>query len=296
MSGAAALRTPGVADANPAWLIAFAGFALMYLPVYWSAAHGIWQTDENGHGPLILAVIVWLFWTLRQPIARVPSRPAPIAGWTLFVSGLLVYVVGRAFEISSLEFGSHVFVVAGALLLMKGMPALRAAWFAVAYLVFLVPLPATLVDAVTGPLKQWISVIVQNMLFWVGYPISNSGVILTIGQYQLMVADACSGLNSMFSLSALGTLFMYLMNRQSRWHNAVMLASILPIAFAANIVRVITLVLVTYHLGDEAGQGFLHGAAGMALMIVALFIFFVLDAALASLLGTRAPRGAAPAR
>ena len=104
-------------------------------------------------------------------------------------------------------------------------------------------MPGILVDAVTGPLKQWISVIVVELLYDVGYPISRNGVILTIGQYQMLVADACSGLHSMYSLSALGTLFMYIMARRSKLHNVIMLASILPIAFAANIVRVIALVL-----------------------------------------------------
>ena len=129
-----------------------------------------------------------------------------------------------------------------------------------------------------------------------GYPIANTGVVLSIGQYQLMVADACSGLNSMFSLMALGTLFMYLAARKSVTHNAVMLASILPVAFASNIVRVIFLVLLTYHFGDEAGQGFLHGAAGIALLTVALFLLMLLDAALASLLPRIAPAHAVPSR
>ena len=109
-------------------------------------------------------------------------------------------------------------------------------------------------------------------------------MILSIGPYQLQVADACSGLNSMFSLSALGTLFMYMMGRKRNLHYAIMLASILPVAFAANIIRVSTLVLVTYHLGDEAGQGFLHGAAGMVLVLVALMFFFLLDQVLDKLI------------
>jgi exosortase len=146
------------------------------------------------------------------------------------------------------------------------------------------------VDSITGPLKHWISVIVVELLYNVGYPISRNGVVLTIGQYQMLVADACSGLHSMYSLSALGTLFMYIMRRPSRSHNIIMLVSILPIAFLANMVRVIALVLITYHLGDEAGQGFLHGAAGMVLMLVALAFFFLLDALLARLLRTRALR------
>ena len=180
--------------------------------------------------------------------------------------------------------------MAALLLLLSGPGELRAAWFPVLYLIFLAPLPGSLVDAVTQPLKHWISVIVVESLHAVGYPIARSGVMITIGQYQLLVADACSGLHSMFSLAALGTLFMYVMDRPSRLHNAIMVATIVPIAFAANIVRVIVLVLVTYHLGDEAGQGFLHGAAGIVLMVVALLLFFAVDSALHVLLKrTRKP-------
>lgn len=274
----AAMEPPAIGRAALVpWFVALAGFAAMYLPIYWWAANGIWQTDDHGHGPIILAVIVWLFWTLRHELLAAAADPSPTLGWPLFVFGLLVYVVGRAFGISILELGSQMIVVAGALLLMKGKRALRIVWFPVLYFIFMVPLPSMLVDAVTGPLKQWISSIVETILFAVGYPIARTGVIISIGQYQLQVADACSGLHSMFSLSALGTLFMYIMGRKSRLHNAVMLASILPIAFVANVVRVMVLVLVTYHLGDEAGQGFLHGTAGMVLMVAALLFFFLLD-------------------
>ena len=283
-------------SAPRALLIALAGYAVMYLPVYWWAAGSIWQSDDHAHGAIVLAVVIWLFWTLRGAIADAETRPARWLGSLSFGFGLLMYIVGRVFSISIFEMASQIFVISGALLLLKGPAALRVAWFPIFYLIFMIPLPGVLVDAITGPLKQWISSIVQSMLFAVGYPISNSGVILTIGQFQLMVADACSGLNSMFSLSALGTLFMYVMKRKSVLHNAIMLASILPIAFAANIVRVTLLVLLTYHFGDEAGQGFLHGAAGMALMLVALLIFFVLDAVIASAMRWRASAVAQSAR
>jgi exosortase B len=273
--------------AAQAWLIALAGYAVMYLPIYWQAAGGIWQSDEHAHGAIVLVVVLWLFWTLRGAIASAPSRPRPLSGSLLFGLGLLLYVAGRAFGISIFEMASQIFVIAGGLLLLKGGAALRAAWFPIFYLIFMIPLPGLLVDAITGPLKQWISTIVVSVLYAVGYPIAQSGVVISIGQYQLLVADACSGLHSMFSLTALGTLFMYIMGRKSRLHNGIMLVSILPIAFVSNIVRVIALVLVTYHLGDEAGQGFLHGAAGMVLMLVALAAFFALDSLLAAVLRHR---------
>lgn len=274
--------------ANMAWFVAIGGFAAMYLPVYWAAAHGIWQTDDNAHGALILAVLAWLFWGLRHKIDASEHAPARVAGTLLFGAGLLVYFVGRAADVLMLAIASQPLIVAGILLLLRGGAAFRLAWFPVLYFIFMIPLPGTLVDQITGPLKQWISVIVVELLYYVGYPISRNGVVLDIGQYQMLVADACSGLHSMYSLSALGTLFMYITRRQSVLHNGIMLASILPIAFVANIVRVIALVLITYHLGDEAGQGFLHGAAGMVLMLVALVFFFALDWVLGRVLRRRA--------
>ncbi|HSV69358.1 MAG TPA: exosortase B [Methylibium sp.] len=272
---------------------AMAGMLAMYLPVYLSAASTLWDTDENAHAPLVLAIAVWLFWGLRQALAEGVAAPSAGAGWSVFVFGLLSYILGRSLGVSVLVFGSQLFIVGGVLLLLKGAPALRLAWFPVFYLVFMIPLPGTLIDAATGPLKQWVSVIVETLLFAVGYPIARSGVVISIGQYQMLVADACSGLHSMFSLAALGSLFMYLMGRPSRLHNAVMIAAIAPIAFAANIVRVMVLVLITYHLGDEAGQGFLHGAAGIVLMLVALVAFFALDALLLALLRPASPRAVA---
>ena len=264
----------------------------MYLPLYWWAAfseYALWQNEDHAHDALVLLVLIWLFWGMRGAIFAAPMRPSRGLGWTLFAIGLLLYVVGRVIGITIFMFGSQPFVVAAILLLLRGPDAIRIAWFGIFYFIFMIPLPGFFVDTVTGPLKQWISAIVCELLYRVGYPIACSGVIISIGPYQMLVADAYSGLHSMYSLSALGTLFMYIMGRKSLPHNAIMLASILPIAFAANVVRVIALVLITYHLGDEAGQGFLHGAAGIVLMLVALLLFFALDSLLERLLRPRSP-------
>ena len=268
-----------------AWLVVLLGFAAMYLPTYWWAANELWQSDDYAHGAIILLVVIWLFWEQRDAMSAAEARPLGVVGWPCFIAGVLLYLLGRSQTISILDFGSQILVLAGIMLIFKGLPLVRAAWFPLFYILFMIPLPGILVDAMTGPLKNWISIIAEQVLYSVGYPIARSGVVLTIGQYQLLVADACSGLHSMFSLSALGVLFMYITDRKSWLHNGVMLASILPIAFAANIVRVMVLILVTYHLGDEAGQGFLHGAAGIVLLVVALLFLFFLDAILARVPG-----------
>ena len=253
------------------------GLAALYVPTWADLARGLWQTDENAHGPIILAVAAFLAWRERQSLAAVDADPRLAAGGLLLAAGLALYVVGRSQQILLFEVGSQIPVLAGVVLLTLGWRGVRVLWFPLLFLVFMVPLPGTLVDALTGPLKQVVSRIAELVLYGAGYPIARAGVVLTIGQYQLLVADACSGLNSMFSLGALGLLYVFLAPSRQWWRNAVLVASILPIAFVANIVRVLALVLITYHFGDAAGQGFLHGFAGMALFLVALTMLLSLD-------------------
>lgn len=271
------------------WLPVLAGLLVLYVPTFYGFANTLWQSEEHAHGPIILAVIVWLVWKGRSALFVPAIRAAPATGFALLALGLLVYVVGRSQSIAFFEMAALAPMLAGVLLAMRGWPALRALWFPVLFVVFMVPLPGTLVDALTGPLKQSVSEITVQLLRLAGYPVAREGVIITIRQYQLLVADACSGMNSMFSLSALGVLFMYQMARASLLHNAIILVSILPVAFTANIIRVLALILITYHFGDEAGQGFLHGAAGMVLLLASLSGLLLLDAVLARILKPRKP-------
>jgi exosortase B len=163
--------------------------------------------------------------------------------------------------------------------MLLGWRALRMIWFPLLFMVFMLPLPGPLIDALTGPLKHQVSQIAEVVMHTLGYPIARSGVVLSVGQYQLLVADACSGLNSMYSLGAMGLLYLYLVKYRDWLRNAILLAGILPIAFFANVVRVLILILVTYHFGDEAGQGFVHDFAGILLFVAALSLLFLLDGA-----------------
>jgi exosortase B len=269
------------------WLPVAAGLAALYIPTFYDLAGTLWQEDDHAHGPIILGVLIWLIWRQRDSLLASTGQTAPLTGLALLLCGLLFYVVGRSQEINVLQVGAIVPILGGVLLAMRGWSAVRTFWFVLLFSVFLIPFPNVFVDAVTGPLKQHVSAVAEHILHAAGYPIARSGVVLYIGQYQMLVADACAGLNSMFSLSALGMLYLYLVQRSSVLHNALVVASILPIAFAANIVRVLALILVTYHFGDEAGQGFLHGAAGMVLVMAALLLLLLLDGLLAKVLRPR---------
>jgi exosortase B len=147
-------------------------------------------------------------------------------------------------------------------------------------MLFMVPLPSEFVAAVTMPMKMAVSWATEHLLFAAGYPISRSGVILQIGQYQLLVADACAGLQTLLTLEALGLFYLNLMRHPSAFRNVGLALFIIPISFSANVIRVIALTLITYYFGDAAGQGFLHGFAGMVLFLTALVLILSVDSSL----------------
>jgi exosortase B len=190
---------------------------------------------------------------------------------------LSLYALGRSQDIIMFQIGSQIVLLVALLLVFKGSKALRLAWFPLFFMIFMVPLPEALVAVVTAPLKSAVSAVATSLLYLLGYPVGRTGVIMTVGPYQLLVADACAGLNSMFTLEALGMLYMNLMRYTNVVRNVALGLLLIPTAFVANIARVMLLVLVTYHFGDEAGQGFVHKFAGMVLFFVALALMLGLD-------------------
>jgi exosortase B len=211
-----------------------------------------------------------------------------VVGSVIFVFGLLCFIVGRALGIWVFEVGSQIPVLLGLILMFAGWQGARKLWMVLVFLCFVIPLPGFLIETLTGALKQHVAAIAQSSLFALGYPVARSGVVLSVGPYQLEVANACAGLHSMYSLTAIGLLYIYLMGHGSWLRNGILAASILPIAFFVNIVRVVALVLITYHFGDEAGQGFLHGFTGILLFAVGLGLLFLLDSLVGRMLPDRA--------
>ncbi|WP_221227689.1 exosortase B [Rhodocyclus tenuis] len=276
-----------------AWLPLIVGLIALYVPTLVDLFLGIWSSDEQKHGPIVLAIACWLAYR-KWPAMWVASegKPGSVWGWPLFVLGLLLYAIGRSQDILLFEVGSVIWLLAAILLLTRGPVALKAQWFALFFMLFMIPLPGALVDAVTMPMKMAVSYVAEQLLFWVGYPIARSGVILQIGQYKLLVADACAGLHTLFTLEALGLLYLNIVRHDSLFRNVALAICIVPISFTANVIRVMVLTLVTYHFGDAAGQGFLHGFAGMVLFLTALLLIIGVDSLLQFVDRRRNPAGA----
>ncbi|WP_300320315.1 exosortase B [Accumulibacter sp.] len=263
------------------WLPIIAGLAVLYVPTLIDLLSGIWSSDEQKHGPIVLAIACWLAWRKWPAMWQASdAQPTSAAGWPIFVFGLLLYAIGRSQDILLFEVGSLIWLLSAILLLTRGVAALKAQWFALFFMLFMIPLPGAIVDAVTLPMKMAVSYVAEHVLFWVGYPIARTGVILQIGQYKLLVADACAGLHTLFTLEALGLLYLNLVRHDSLFRNVALGILIVPISFTANVFRVMVLTLITFHFGDAAGQGFLHGFAGMVLFISALLMIIAVDSLL----------------
>ncbi|MFZ3289214.1 MAG: exosortase B [Telluria sp.] len=273
------------------WWPVVAGVALLYLPTLYDLLTGLWMTEEQAHGPIILALAIWLLYR-QWPQMRSASAQAPIsaAGWPVMGFGLLLYILGRSQHIVALEIASFLWMLAAIVLLKFGARALRILWFPFFFMLFMIPLPGQLVSMLTLPMKMAVSYVTEQVLFLAGYPIARNGVILQIGQYQLLVADACAGLQTLLTLEALGLFYLNVVRHTSSFRNIALAVLIVPISFTANVIRVIVLTLVTYYFGDAAGQGFLHGFAGMVLFVSALTLILALDSLLQFIITRRAAR------
>jgi len=271
------------------WIMVLVGLGAMYIPSFVDLFQGIWSTDQQGHGPIVLAISLFLLYR-KWPEMLLASEGQPTSpiGWPILAIGLLLYILGRSQDILLFEVGSLIWVLVAIGLLLKGPRAIKAVWFALFFMLFMIPLPGVVVDAVTMPMKMAVSYVAESVLYSAGYPIARTGVILQVGPYQLLVADACAGLHTLFTLEALGLLYLNLVRHESVARNVTLAILIVPISFTANVIRVMVLTLITYHLGDEAGQGFLHGFAGMVLFLSALLLIVFVDSLIRLFVSRRA--------
>jgi exosortase len=253
------------------------GCAALALPTLFQVARDSWSTEQGGHGPLVLATGIWALWReLHQDkIERGPGKLSLAV--PLLALLLTTFVLARITGILEVEaFAAYGALIASAYLLV-GSTVLRAVWFPLVYLGFTLPPPDTAVAAITQPIKIAISEWAVTLLHTLGYPIASSGVTIQIGQYQLLVAAACAGLNSIVTLTALCMFYVYLQHRSNPRAFLLMMIAAIPIAIIANFVRVLALVLITYYYGEAAAQGFLHDFAGILMFAVALATVFAVD-------------------
>lgn len=260
----------------PLAVLAFGCLAVAVPTLLYVAREG-WSSEQGGHGPIVMMTGLWLLWRL-WPAAVPHFRQPPVWRVALILLVLVpAYFVARVTHIIEIEGLMMYGLLLAALYSATGGRALRTLWFPLFYLAFIFPPPNTIVFFMTMPLKSLISHAAVGLLSAFGYPIGGAGVMIVIGQYELLVAAACSGLNSIISLSALSLFYVYIRHQADPLYALLLVIAIIPIALLANFIRVLILILLTYYGGDAVGQGFMHYFAGMVMFVLALGTVFFFD-------------------
>ena len=265
-------------------LVLVLGCVGLILPTMYQVAAQTWTTEQGGHGPLVLVTGLWAVWRELKDKKFDSERGKLPLGLPCLGVALVCFILARITGVLEVEDFAMYAAVVGGIYLVFGGGVIRAIWFPLVYLAFALPPPDTVVAIVTQPAKIAISSWAVSVLRIFSYPIVGSGVMIQIGQYQLLVAAACAGLNSILTLTALCIFYVYLRHRSSLVSFMIIALAAIPVAVISNFIRVVALVLITYHFGDAAAQGFVHDFAGLLMFSVALLMIFGVDQLATSLL------------
>ena len=270
------------------------GLVALAAPTRAFVARESWSTEEGAPGPIVAGTGLWLLfrlWPSAEPVVMAPPIWRVALLLTVFLLG---YALARITQVVEVEGYMMYACLLVAMYSVVGGAAMRRLWFPLFYLAFMFPPPDTIVAAITLPMKIGVSEAAISILHALGYPIGGQGVMIYVGQYELLVAAACAGLNSIISLSAISMFYIYI-RHQAEWRYAFLLVLfIVPVALIANLVRVMILILLTYHMGESVAQGFLHNFAGIIMFAVALLTIFAFDGVLKPLWNLIFRPGATP--
>ncbi len=254
------------------------GGAIFLLSLLISIARQSWVSEDAAHSPIILAIGSWLlvrrFRQVHDPAAAGGSLGLALL---LLVPAAAAHVIARSLDWTTIAgytaWLSLVVVGYG----MFGWRTLRRLAFPILYLLLALPLPAGTTVALTHDVRLLLSDLAVRIVALFDYPVAGTGITIFIDRYELLVEDACSGLNSVLSLTAVGLFYAYVRYGSSLAYTALLTLLMAMLALLANLLRIIVLMLVTYHSGDAAAKGLLHDATGIILFAGTVFAMFAFD-------------------
>ena len=267
-------------------LLALGGaVAFLYMRVFSDLA-AQWWTDENySHGFLIPLMSAYLVWERRRQLAQSPARSSAW-GYAVLVLGLCLLIVGQASAFGYPVRVSFVITLAGLILLLAGPEILRIAAFPLAYLMFMIPLPAPVLNKVAFPLQLLAARVATGTLDLLNVPVLREGNIIDLAATRLEVTEACSGIRSLVALIALAVILAYFTQRTWR-ARFILAASAIPIAVVANAFRVTLTGVLAQVFGIAAAMGFYHLLSGWAIFVLAFVLLAGVSRALGRPAGTQ---------
>jgi exosortase len=234
-----------------------------------------WLNPEYSHGFLVpfFAAYLAYFWREWAPVRIKWPEPWGLA---FLGGGVALFVLAGKFNIAKewLQGLSLVLNLCGATLLLGGWPALRWLWPALAFLIFMFPLPDGVEKALGWQLQKVAAMASEFVLQTIGYATYREGNILHVRDHTLLVAEACSGLSMLLTFIALSTGMAILVQRP--WFDrALILASAIPVAVLSNVIRIALTGVLYNEGGKELGDRVFHDFAGWMMMPIALVILWL---------------------
>lgn len=244
--------------------------------LYWSTLSRLlvqWRQDENfQHGWIVPLFSAFVIWQERKRLARIPPR-ASWLGLVLMVGAEALLITGQLGVELYTQRTSLLFLMAGGVILFAGWEFFRALLFPWAFLFLMIPIPTILFNHITFPLQILASKVAAAALPVFGVPVLRSGNIMDLASRQLEVADACSGIRSLMSLGTLAIIYGYLVEKRM-WLRWLLVFASVPIAVAANSLRVVSTGLMVQYWTPDASEGRFHSAWGLFVFVISLLMLY----------------------
>lgn len=237
-----------------------------------------WQIPDFSHGFLVPVFAAFLVWEKRATLLGTKVTPtwSGIAVMALGLAVLLLGVYGSELFLSRV---SLVILLAGLVLAFGGWLLLKELRFALLVLLLAIPIPAIVFSQITFPLQLLASTLASDLLPVFGVPVLREGNVINLPLMQLEVAEACSGIRSLMSLFTLAVFYGYFMEKSNGRRVVLALASI-PIAIAANAVRILGTGLCVQYWDPDKALGFFHEFSGWVIFLVSLVCLYLVHRAM----------------
>jgi len=243
---------------------------ILYFEVLWDLVGDWYNNPDYSHGFLVPLMSGYFVWERRQSLQSVFVQPS-LWGVPLLAFGLFMLVVGSIGAELYTQRASLIIVIAGLVLLILGKEFVFKLSLPIAFLFFMIPLPAIVVNTIAFPLQIFAAQTATFCLFNLGIPVLREGNLIALAGTTLEVAEACSGLRSLLSLLTLGAIYAYF-SQDSTWKRWALIFCSIPIAIIANAMRVTGTGVLAHTWGPEAAEGFYHTFEGWLIFIVAFIL------------------------
>jgi exosortase len=261
--------------------LAWQGIALLPL-IAWLYAGVIphlvsdWWNDPNfSHGFLVPLFSLFLVWQDRKRLSELPLRPSWF-GLVVMAGAMMQLVVGTLGAELFLSRSSLILLIAGMVIFFLGWGYFRALLFPIGFLFLMIPIPSILFNQITIPLQFLASTMAGGLVEWLGVPVLRQGNIIQLPGMTLEVAEACSGIRSLMSLTTVAVIYAYFL--ETKLLPRVLLSiSAVPIAVIANGLRVTGTALLAFYWDKEAAEGFFHNFSGWLIFVLSLLMLFGLQ-------------------